>query len=110
MNTQTTSSLPPTYMVWSIIGTVLGFLACCMIYCLPAMGTGIVAIVFSNKTKNLIQAGDIEGATKASNTAKTWNWVTTGLLILAFIAWIVYMLVFGVSAFSEIMQQINQGR
>ncbi|MCW1777221.1 CD225/dispanin family protein [Pantoea ananatis] len=66
----------PNHLAWAIISTVLGFCLCC-----PALITGIVAIVFSSKVNSLLNQGDLEGARRASNTAKTWCWVTTALAI-----------------------------
>ena len=48
----------PTYLVWSIIVTVLSLCLCCVIGTIP----GIVAIVFATKVKSSLDAGDIDGA------------------------------------------------
>ncbi|MEB1796681.1 CD225/dispanin family protein [Xanthomonas campestris pv. campestris] len=71
----------PNHLIWAIVSTVIGFCLCC-----PALITGIVAIVFASKVNNLLNQGDIDGARRASNTAKTWCIVTSvlagiGLLI-----------------------------
>jgi len=52
---------PPTNLVWAIISTLL----CCM----PA---GVVAIVYAVKVMNKYNAGDIEGAERASETGAWW--------------------------------------
>lgn len=52
---------PPTNLVWAIITTIL--------CCLPA---GVVAIVYATKVTNKYQAGDIEGAKRASETGAWW--------------------------------------
>ena len=58
----------PNYLAQSILVTL-----CC---CLP---TGIPAIVFAAQVNSKLLAGDIQGAMRASNNAKTWCWVSFGL-------------------------------
>ena len=58
---ETKEPCPPTNLVWAIISTVL--------CCLPA---GIVAIVYAVKVTNKYNAGDIEGAKRASETGAWW--------------------------------------
>lgn len=53
--------MPPTWLVWSVIMTIL----CCFI-------PGIVAIVYSSKVSGRYFAGDIEGAKRASRNAEIW--------------------------------------
>ena len=103
---QTQNSTTQNYMVWSIVNTVLGLLSCCFIYCLPALGTGIAAIVFSSKVNSLLAAGDIAGAEKASKTAKLLNWITTGLVAVSFIAWIIYFVIFGMTAMIDVLDSL----
>lgn len=52
----------PTYLVWAILVTLFCFLP-----------TGIVAIVFASQVSSKLQAGDVPGATDASNKAKMWT-------------------------------------
>lgn len=52
---------PPTNMVWAILATVL--------CCIP---TGIVAIIYAGKVSSRYQAGDYEGAERASETGAWW--------------------------------------
>ena len=52
----------PTYLVWAILVTLFCFLP-----------TGIVAIVFASQVTSKLQAGDVAGATEASNKAKMWT-------------------------------------
>jgi hypothetical protein len=71
-------------MAWAVLATVIGtitnFLGCC---CMPlALVPGGVAIYFSSQVNSLLAAGDLAGAQRASNNAKLWAWVTTGLAIL----------------------------
>lgn len=58
----------PNYLVQAILVTVF--------CCLPM---GIVAIVFAAQVNGKLQAGDHEGALKASSTAKLWCWISFGL-------------------------------
>ena len=64
--------MPDTYLVWSVIITIL----CCLI-------PGIVAIVYSASVSSKYYAGDIEGAKRASRNAQIWCIVS----ILAGIIW-----------------------
>ena len=64
--------MPPTCLVWAVVSTV-----CC---CLPA---GIVAIIFSSQVSSKYYAGDLEGATRASERAQIWIIVSFVLGVLA---------------------------
>ncbi len=57
----TTDPMPPTYLVWSVVTTIL----CCLI-------PGIVAIIFSAQVSSKFYQGDIEGARRASRNAEIW--------------------------------------
>lgn len=93
----------PNYLAWSIIATVLSICLCCVVGTIP----GIVAIVFSAKVNTLLGMGDLPGAQRASNTAKTWCWVTTGLCIVGLI-WTVYSLsTGGVEQYQMLLEQIQ---
>ena len=63
----------PNYLVQSILVTF-----CC---CLPF---GIVAVVYAAQVNDKVAKGDIDGAMKASQNAKTWSIVafSIGLLVL----------------------------
>lgn len=52
---------PPSYLV----GAILSTLFCCLPF-------GIVSIVFAAQVDSKYNAGDIGGAERASNNAKTW--------------------------------------
>ncbi|MDE6695945.1 MAG: phosphoribosylglycinamide formyltransferase [Muribaculaceae bacterium] len=57
----TKEGMPPTYLVWSVIMTIL----CCTI-------PGIVAIINSAQVSSKFYQGDIEGASRASRNAEIW--------------------------------------
>lgn len=90
----------PNHLAWAIISTVLATCLCC-----PLGLVGIVAIVFSNKVNNLLAQGDIEGARRASDTAKTWCWVATALAIIGVLinGWV--LSTGGMATYMEMMQQ-----
>lgn len=67
-----TEPMPPTFLVLSIICTLL----CCFI-------PGIVAIIFSSMVSSRYYAGDIEGAKRASRTAEIWIIVSFVLGVLS---------------------------
>ncbi len=61
---------PPNYLAPAIIVTIL----CCW----PA---GVVAIVKAASVNSKWYSGDYRGAREASESAKTWCWVSFGLII-----------------------------
>lgn len=63
----------PTYLVQAILVTIF----CCLPF-------GIPAIVFAAQVNSKLASGDVEGALKSSQNAKTWCWVAfaCGLVIL----------------------------
>lgn len=86
---------PQNYMVWSIISLVVTFATCCLCYTIPALGTAIVALVFSVKVNSALNAGDAQGAQGASKNAKLWNLITLGLFLLGAIIWLVMFFAMG---------------
>ncbi len=92
----------PNHLAWAIIATVLGFCLCC-----PSIITGIVAIVFSSKVNGLLNQGDLEGARRASNSAKTWCWVTTALAIVGLLINIVMVATGGMQSYMEYVNQMQ---
>lgn len=89
------SRAPQNYMVWSIISLVLTFATCCLCYTIPALGTAIVALVFSIKVNGALNAGDAQGAQKASKNAKLWNLITLGLFALGVVIWLIAFFAMG---------------
>ena len=104
MNTATTPGSVPNHLAWAIISTVLATCLCC-----PLGLIGIVAIVQSNKVNTLLNQGDLEGARRASDSAKTWCWVATALAIIGVLINIGFMMMGGSAAYLEQLQQM-QGR
>ncbi len=70
--TTTTDPMPPTYLVWSVVTTIL----CCLI-------PGIVAIIFSAQVSSKFYQGDIEGARRASRNAEIWIIISFVLGVLS---------------------------
>lgn len=93
----------PNHLVWSIIATVLATCLCC-----PLGLIGIVAIVFSSKVNTLLNQGDIEGARRASATAKTWCWVATALAIIGLLINVFWFATGGTQAYMEMLQQYQR--
>lgn len=83
-NTPASTPEVPNHLAWAIISTVITTCLCC----LPI---GIVAIVFSSRVNGKLAEGDIEGARRDSENAKTWCWVTTGLGIFGLVMNIVFL-------------------
>ena len=73
------------YLVPAILSTV-----CC---CLPF---GIVAIVYAAQVNTKLQAGDIVGATDASQKARMWCWIAFGAW---FVMMILYLFVFSAHSY-----------
>lgn len=74
--------MPPTYLVWSVIMTVL----CCLI-------PGVVAIIFSSQVSTKYFSGDIEGAKRASRNAEIWIIVSFVLGVLSATLYLPIMMV-----------------
>ena len=62
--------------MFAILSTVL--------CCLP---TGIVSIIYAAQVNTKIAAGDIAGATQASNHAKMWALISFGVGLLSIVSW-----------------------
>jgi Interferon-induced transmembrane protein len=102
MNTSAAPGSIPNHLAWAIISTVLATCLCC-----PLGLLGIVAIVQSNKVNTLLNQGDLDGARRASDAAKTWCWVATALAIVGLL-WIGFSLATGgIAQYTEMMQQMQ---
>jgi len=66
----------PDYLPWAVL--------CTVVFCWPI---GLVGIFFSWRARKLATAGDLEGAHRASKSAKTSCWVSfgVGLVLLVFL-------------------------
>ena len=92
----------PNHLVWAIIAAVLAACLCCPIGLL-----GIVAIVYSSKVNSLLNQGDLDGAKRASNNARLWCWVATGLAILGLLYNIIWIAAGGLDSIEQILQQLR---
>lgn len=84
----------PNYLVQAIVVTIF--------CCLPV---GIVSIVYAAQVNGLAAAGDIVGARRSSNLAKTWAWVTFMVGIVAWILWLAILLLSEV--FTELSNELG---
>lgn len=100
MNTLNPSGSIPNHLVWSIISTILATCLCC-----PVGLIGIVAIVFSSKVNTLLGQGDLEGAQRASNTAKLWCWITTAIAIIGLVVTAILIATGGMEQYAETLRQ-----
>ncbi len=103
MNTTAAPGSIPNHLAWAIIATVLATCLCC-----PLGLIGIVAIVQSNKVNSLLNQGDLDGARRASDSAKTWCWVATALAIIGVLIYIGMVATGGMTSYMETMQQMQQ--
>lgn len=67
-----------------------------LLCCLPA---GVVGIIFASKAQSAAAAGDIAGAQQAAKTAKTWTLVAFGFGLVAVVAYILFIVSVGATAF-----------
>ncbi len=102
MNTTAAPGSIPNHLAWAIIATVLATCLCC-----PLGLIGIVAIVQSNKVNSLLNQGDLDGARRASDSAKTWCWVATALAIIGVLINIGMVATGGMASYMEQMQQLQ---
>jgi hypothetical protein len=86
---------PKNYLVPAILATI----ACCI-------ATGIVSIIYSTQVNSKYEAGDIQGAEKASKTAKTWLIVS---IVIGLLGWIIGVIIPTLFLGSSIMEIIQQG-
>ncbi len=102
MNTTAAPGSIPNHLAWAIIATVLATCLCC-----PLGLIGIVAIVQSNKVNSLLNQGDLDGARRASDSAKTWCWVATALAIIGVLISLGMFATGGMASYMETMQQLQ---
>lgn len=102
MNTTAAPGSIPNHLAWAIIATVLATCLCC-----PLGLLGIVAIIQSNKVNTLLNQGDLDGARRASDSAKTWCWVATALAIIGVLINVGLVATGGMASYMETMQQLQ---
>ena len=102
MNTSVSAQSIPNHLAWAIVSTILATCFCC-----PVGLLGIVAIVYATQVNSKLNAGDIEGARRASENDKIWCWVATALAIVGVLwsAW--WFTTGGMAAFMEQMQMMQ---
>jgi uncharacterized membrane protein len=83
-------SMPSNYLAMSIITTIL--------CCLPA---GIVSIVYASQVNTKYNAGDYDGAVRASKNAKTWWIVALVVGLVSIIGYLMFIFLFAGEAFWE---------
>ena len=71
----------PSYLTHAILATLF----CCMPF-------GIVAIVYAAKVSTQQALGDWEGATRASDSARMWCWISFACGLIGSILYLVFML------------------
>ncbi|MDR0976373.1 MAG: CD225/dispanin family protein [Prevotellaceae bacterium] len=81
---------PKSYLIFAILVTIF----CCLPF-------GIVGIVYANKVEDRFYAGDMEGALRASSTAKMWTLIGFLCGLGAVILYVVLYAVLGVAIFSQ---------
>ena len=71
----------PNHLVWAILVTIF----CCV-------PTGIVSIVYAAQVNGMLNAGDYEGARRASDSARTWAIVSAALGLVGGVIWLFVVL------------------
>lgn len=102
MNANIAPGTVPNHLAWAIVSTVLASCLCC-----PLGLLGIVAIVQSSKVNTLLGQGDLDGARRASDSAKTWCWVATALAIIGLMINIGWFAMGGMASYMDMMQQMQ---
>ena len=99
-----TASAPiPNHLAWAIVSTIVGFCLCC-----PSIISGITAIVFASQVNTKANAGDLDGARRASSNAKTWSIVTTVLAAIGLLINIGFLATGGMTEYMQAVEQIQQ--
>lgn len=83
-----TGTAPVANVPNHLVGAILATLFCCLPF-------GVVAIVFASQVNTKLAQGDVEGALKASKSAK--NWTLASVLSVAVIM-VIYLLIAVVGA------------
>lgn len=96
----------PNHLAWAIIAAVVSFCLCCFVGGIP----GVVAIVYAAQVNSKLNQGDFDGARRASDTAKTWCWVATGLAIFGVLLNIWGFMTGANEQYLEMLQQMQQAQ
>lgn len=92
---QSIPAVPKSWMVESILVTILPFVLCGNVLSL----IGIAAIVNASKVESLFNSGLYAQSIEASNNAARWTkitlWIAIGAILLAIIAIIAFVVFFG---------------
>lgn len=87
--------MPKSWMVESILVTILPFVLCGNLFSL----IGIAAIVNASKVESLFNNGFYAQSVEASNNAARWTkitfWIAIGAILLAIVATVVFFVFFG---------------
>lgn len=93
--TEISPMLPKTWMVESILVTILPFILCGNVLSL----IGIAAIVNASKVESLYNSGLYDRAQEASDNAARWTkitfWIAIGAILVAIAAIIAFVMFFG---------------
>lgn len=93
----------PNHLAWAIISMIVSFCLCCFVGGIP----GIVAIVYAAQVNGKLDRGDIDGARRASDSAKTWCWVATAMAILGLLLTIWSVMTGASAEYMEMIEQIQ---
>jgi hypothetical protein len=88
---------PKSYLILAILVTIF----CCLPF-------GIVGIVYANKVEDRFYAGDLEGALRASSTAKMWTLIGFLCGLGAVILYIALYAALGAAIFSQYSGGFNE--
>jgi hypothetical protein len=91
INTKPAGTCPDSYLVWSILTTIL----CCWPF-------GIPAIVNAVKVERLWMAGDYAGAYEKSDAAKKWCWISAIAAVVIYVLYFV-LVAAGIMGAEEVM-------
>ncbi len=99
--------MPKTWLVESILVTILPFILCSSFLSL----LGIIGIVYATQVESFFNRGDYQASVEASRSAGKWTriamWIAIGWILLIIIAVAVIFGVIGLAGFSEIGTMIN---
>lgn len=74
---------PASHPVRASVPTYVGWAIACFFLCF--WPTAIVALVYAGRVNKRLALGDYDGAVRASRGARTWCWVSFGILIAAIV-------------------------